>query len=68
MTCTTSWTSCWALSKRILPGRLHLGVNSGGKKVIEHHKALAKKLFIVDPSGKWDEKSDIKKLANIMKN
>ena len=40
-------------------------VNSGRKKVVEHHKALAKKLFVMDPSGKWDEKSDIKKLMNV---
>ena len=43
-------------------------VNSGGKKIIEHHKSLAEKLFIVDPSGRWDSKSDIKKLANAVKN
>jgi len=43
-------------------------VNSGGKKIVEHHKSLAEKLFIVDPSGRWDSKSDIKKLANTVKN
>jgi hypothetical protein len=43
-------------------------VNSGGKKIVEHHKSLAEKLFIVDPSGRWDSKSDIKKLTNTVKN
>ena len=43
-------------------------VNSGGKKIIEHHKSVTEKLFIMDPAGKWDGKSDIKKLANAMKN
>ena len=42
-------------------------VNSGRKKIVEHHKSVAK-LFIIDSSGKWDGKSDIKKLANTVKN
>ncbi|KIM76159.1 hypothetical protein PILCRDRAFT_91694 [Piloderma croceum F 1598] len=29
-------------------------VNSGGKKIVEHHKSIAEKLFIMDSSGKWD--------------
>jgi hypothetical protein len=43
-------------------------VNSGGKKIIEHHKVLAEKLFLADPSRRWDGKLDIKKLANTVKN
>ena len=43
-------------------------VNSGGKKIVEHHKSLAEKLFLADSSGRWGVKSDIKKLANAVKN
>jgi hypothetical protein len=59
--------STWKVAFGFNKGDVKL-VNSGGKKIIEHHKALAEKLFITDPSGKWDEKLDIKKLTNAVKN
>ena len=58
--------STWKVAFGFNKGDIKL-INSGGKKVVEHHKALAEKLFVMDPSGKWDKKSDIKKLTNIVK-
>ena len=59
--------STWKVTFGFNKGDVKL-VNSGGKKITEHHKAPAEKLFVMDSSGKWDEKSDIKKLTNMVKN
>lgn len=42
-------------------------VPTGGKKLIEHHRALARKVLVEDLSSKWDE-GDIKKLGEVIKN
>jgi hypothetical protein len=43
-------------------------VKNGGKKIVDHYQTLATKLFLADPSGRWDKTSDIKKLGNVVKN
>jgi len=38
-------------------------VKTGGKKLTEHHQAIAAKLFPDDISGRWTADSDMKKLG-----
>jgi hypothetical protein len=43
--------------------------SSGGKKVVEHHRAIARKLFIDtnDPCWSWEE-SDLDQLKDVIRN
>jgi hypothetical protein len=43
-------------------------VKTGGKKLTEHHQAIAAKLFPDDISGQWTADSDMKKLGLAIKN
>ncbi|KAF8582916.1 hypothetical protein K439DRAFT_1617903 [Ramaria rubella] len=42
-------------------------VNSGGKKLIEHYRTLARRLLIDDDSGRWAD-MDLVKLGDVVKN
>jgi len=42
-------------------------VKNGGKKLVEHHQAIATHLLINDPGGSWD-KADVIKLGDAVKN
>lgn len=39
-----------------------------GKKLVEHHRSIAKALLLSDASGQWTEKSNLVKLGNAVKN
>ena len=43
-------------------------VKTGGKKLTEHHQAIAAKLFLDDIYGQWTADSDMKKLGYVVKN
>ena len=42
-------------------------VPNGGKKVVEHHRSIARKLFVDDPRSEWTE-ADVKLLGESVKN
>jgi len=42
-------------------------VPNGGKKVVEHHRSIARKLFVDNPKSEWTE-ADIKQLGESVKN
>lgn len=58
-----TWKVVFGLDK----GRVQ-AVKTGGKKLVEHHQAIAAKLFPGDKSGYWTADSDIKKLGGAIKN
>lgn len=44
------------------------GTCTQGKKLVEHHRSIAKELFLNDVSGLWTENSSLVKLGNAVKN
>jgi hypothetical protein len=42
-------------------------IPNGGKKVVEHHRSIARKLFLDTPHSEWTE-TDVKPLGESIKN
>lgn len=57
----------WKVAFRFDKGAVD-GVKTQGKKLVELHCTISEKLFLSDPSGRWNESLNIIKLGNAIKN